>query len=391
MNAKKKTERQIILIEKKNILLLPRWYPNKSDIQLGTFIQAQAILLKDVFNIYVIYVQGDPNLKSKYEFVESTDHGIHERIVYFKQSKGILKKIINGRRYKMAQLLAFKNWDIKVDLCHVHVPYRSAFLALDLQRKGIPFVITEHWSGHLNGEYQQKNAADRTIYKQVLSKAANIATVSNILQAKFKENTGFDSVVIPNFIEEDPQFVKTPSTDTITILSVSDFINSTKNITGLLTAFSIAIKENPLLKLKLIGGGPDETLVANAVRDLQLADHVTLAGRLAHAEVLKAYSQCDFYVCNSNFETFGMTVAEALIAGKPVVCTLCGGPEEFLNSSNSMTVPIDSAVQLSSTILQMAKEFNSFEKDKIAQAIQAQFGAEAVKTQLKNFYNSAIQ
>jgi glycosyltransferase involved in cell wall biosynthesis len=391
LSAKKKTERQTILTEKKNILLLPRWYPNKSDIQLGTFIQAQAILLKDIFNIYVIYVQGDPNLKSKYEFIESTDLGIHERIVYFKQSTGIFKKITNGRRYKMAQLLAFKNWDIKVDLCHVHVPYRSAFLALDLQRKGIPFVITEHWSGHLNGEYLQKNAADRTIYKQVLSKATNIATVSHILKAKFKENTGFDSVVIPNFIEQGPYFDQTPRADTITILSISDFINSTKNITGLLTAFSIAIKENPTLNLTLIGGGPDETLIANAVRDLQLMNHVTLVGRLAHEDVLKAYSQCDFYVCNSNFETFGMTVAEALLAGKPVVCTLCGGPEEFLNSSNSITVPLDSPSQLSSALLKMAKEFNSFEKEKIAQAIRAQFGTEAVKTQLKNFYNSAIQ
>jgi hypothetical protein len=47
---------------KKNILILPRWYPNKEDIQLGNFIRQQALLLKDDFAIYVIYVQADSKL-----------------------------------------------------------------------------------------------------------------------------------------------------------------------------------------------------------------------------------------------------------------------------------------------------------------------------------------
>jgi hypothetical protein len=66
-----------------------------------------------------------------------------------------------------------------------------------LQKTGIPFVVTEHWSGHLTGEYEEKNSADKTLYKQVLQKASGIATVSKLLRDKFKENTGFDSIVIP--------------------------------------------------------------------------------------------------------------------------------------------------------------------------------------------------
>lgn len=378
------------MTDKKNILILPRWYPNKSDIQLGTFIQKQAILMKDDFNVYVIYVQADPDLKAKHEFLEYVDKGIHERIVYFKQSKGPFRKVINARRYKMAQLAAFRNWNIEIDCCHVHVPYRSAFLALELNRKGIPFVITEHWSGHLNGDYLKKNAADKSIYKQVLSKAYKIATVSNLLQRKFKENTGFDSVVIPNLIEFNDTGITVERSEFIEVLSVSDLIDSIKNLTGLLMAFQAANEKNPRLKLTIIGGGPDEDLVENIIKEFKMESFVSLKGRLLHHEVLRAYHYCDFYICNSNFETFGMTVAEALITGKPVISTKCGGPEEFVNSSNGKLINKDSIAELSEAISEMVTNNKNYNSEEIKSEITAKFGAATIRKQVSDFYNSAI-
>ena len=369
---------------------MPRWYPNKDDIQLGTFIQKQAILMKDDFNVYVIYVQGDPHLKEKQQFIESSDTGIHERIVYFKQSTGPLRKIINARRYKMAQLAAFTPWNIDVDCCHVHVPYRSAFLALELERKGIPFVITEHWSGHLNGEYQLKNAADKTIYKQVLSKAKKLATVSAFLQQKFKENTGFDTEVIPNLIEFNEEESTLEKSTLIEVLSVSDLIDSVKNITGLLMAFKAAHEQNPALRLSIIGGGPDEEMVQDYIRQFKLDDIVQLKGRLAHQEVLKAYHYCDFYVCNSNFETFGMTVAEALISGKPVISTKCGGPEEFVNETNGRLINTSSLSELTVVLIEMSADYKKYNSNEIKSEIKSKFGAATIRAKLSNFYNSAI-
>lgn len=379
------------MIDKKNILILPRWYPNKLDIQLGTFIQKQAILMKDEFNVFVIYVQGDPDLEKKFDFVENKENGITERTVYFKQSKSSLRKIINARRYKLAQILAFKDSNFKPDLCHVHVPYRSAFLALDLRKKGTPFVITEHWSGHINGEYEHKNAADLTIYKQVLGKAASLSTVSELLKAHFKINTGFDSIVIPNLIEMQTGVEETPRGDNIEILSVSDLADDVKNVTGLITAFKQAHDLNNKLSLTIIGGGPDEKILTNLVKDLGLEEQINLKGRLEHKEVLKAYASCDFYICNSNFETFGMTVAEAILAGKPVICTKCGGPEEYVHSKNGILIDPQSTDELSGAMLIMSDEYKMFNSKEISQEIQSKFGADNIKTQIKNFYLDAIK
>lgn len=346
--------------------------------------------MKDDFNVYVIYVQGDPNLKEKQEFVESTEKGINERIVYFKQSTGILRKIINARRYKMAQLAAFTPWNIKVDLCHVHVPYRSAFLALELERKGVPFVITEHWSGHLNGEYHQKNAADKTIYKQVLSKSKKLATVSSFLRQKFKENTGFDTEVIPNLIEFNDAGTTVEKSNFIEVLSVSDLIDSVKNITGLLMAFKAAHEQNSNLRLSIIGGGPDQELVQDHIRQFKLDDIVQLKGRMPHEQVLKSYHYCDFYVCNSNFETFGMTVAEALISGKPVITTKCGGPEEFVNASNGKLIHTSSISELTNALIEMTEGYKKYNSEEIKSEIKSKFGAATIRAKLSSFYNSAI-
>jgi glycosyltransferase involved in cell wall biosynthesis len=373
---------------KKNILILPRWYPNKEDIQLGNFIRQQAILLKDDFAISVIYVQADSSLKHEFEILENKSDGIHEIIVYFKQGNGVFGKLINARRYKKAQQLGFEKIKNQIDLCHVHVPYRPAFLALKLKRqKNIPFVITEHWSGHLTGEYQKKNATDKSLYKSVLKKASAISCVSQLLAKKFRENTSFEAVVIPNYIEYFPISSDSKSNDRIQLLSVADMHDAVKNISGLIHALSAALKTNSNLHLTLIGGGPDEEKILNLMADLNLSSHISFKGRLPHNAVLSEMNFCDFYICNSNFETFGMTVAEALRCGKPVISTRCGGPEEFLNEGNSILINPNNNNGLSVAILKMATEYQNYDSDKLSNEMELKFGKESVKNMWVEFYN----
>lgn len=376
---------------KKSILFLPRWYPNKMDIQLGTFIQQQAQLIASDFDVSVIYVQADPNARQLYTVEESNNNNVTEVLVYFKSGNGIFSKIINAKRYKKAQQIGFEKLNKKIDLCHVHVPYRSAFLALQLlSKKNIPFVITEHWSGHLTGEYQQKNTADKTIYKKVLRKAEKITCVSKILQKHFTQNTGFTPEVIPNAIKSVTPTTSSTRTEKINILSVSDLNDSVKNITGLLEAFKISHQQNQALHLTIVGGGPDEDLIKKKIESLHLQNFVTLKGRLNHEQVLASYAQCDFYCCNSNFETFGMAIAEALLAGKPVISTKCGGPEEFLNTENSLTCETKNNAELITALLQMATSYKTFNSSKISSEIENKFGPSTIKKLWLEFYNGSF-
>lgn len=373
---------------KKHILILPRWYPNQSDIQLGIFIQNQAKLLKNNFDISVIYVQSTVNQTEKFKIETSTENGFLEQIVYFKQDTSIFKKIINFKRYKKAQLIAFKNIKTSVDLCHVHVPIRPSFLALNLLKyKRIPFVITEHWSGHLNGQYKAKSKIYKWYYNQTLKKATKISCVSLFLQNNFKQNTGLDSIVIPNYIESTNATTEFEKHNKINVLSVNDFNNAIKNVTGIISAFSRAVKINPNLHLTLIGGGPDERLIQNHINKLNISqNNITLLGRLSHQKVLNEIQKCDFYVSFSNFETFGMTIAEALLSGKPAISTLSGGPNEFLDETNSLIVKKNDIKQLEKSLLKMSEIYSQFDSKSMAKQIELRYGKKAVMQKSIEFY-----
>jgi L-malate glycosyltransferase len=168
-------------------------------------------------------------------------------------------------------------------------------------------------------------------------------------------------------------------------------VDDIKNISGLIASFGQAVKENNLLHLTLVGGGPDLEKMKLLVTKHMLHSNITLKGRLEHSAVLNEMQRCHFYVCNSNFETFGMTVAEALRAGKPVISTKCGGPEEFLNSANSISVEPKNNEQLKTAILKMAVDYQNYDAGKLAHEIENRFGKNAVKEKLVTFYQNCIK
>ena len=66
---------------------------------------------------------------------------------------------------------------------------------------------------------------------------------------------------------------------------------------------------------------------------------VRLSGVLTGAELSHAYTTADLLVAPSRAETYGMTVAEALAHGLPVIATAVGGLPEALGSTVSGTGP----------------------------------------------------
>ena len=361
---------------------------------MGIFIQRQITLLENDFHFHVVYVQAINDLTTDFDLVSTkVSPTFNEHIVYFKNNTGVLKKLINFYRYKKAQKIGVAAIKAPIDLCHIHVPYRSAMPALRLYKKNkTPFFITEHWSGHLNGQYQQKNAIDKFLYRRIINKATKISTVSKALQKAFLKNTKVESQIIPNYIERIEVAKTTNTNQTINLLTVGDFDDKTKNITGILHAFKAALATTPNLKLTLIGGGPDEEKIKRTATALEIPHpQIEFLGRQNHAFVLNAMTKCDFYICNSRYETFGMTVAEALFCGKPVIATRCGGPEEFLHSNNGILISANNTVEateLTEAIKKMSSTFNTYDANKISTEINNLFGKDTIHKKWLDFYKT---
>ena len=85
-------------------------------------------------------------------------------------------------------------------------------------------------------------------------------------------------------------------------------------------AFSIYLKDYPRSKL-IIAGGDDgqRRFLENRILDLKLKESVFLVGEVNETEKKLLLHNSNFFVLASEFESFGIVVAEALASGLPVV------------------------------------------------------------------------
>lgn len=137
------------------------------------------------------------------------------------------------------------------------------------------------------------------------------------------------------------QFLGLP--DRFIFLFVFDFLSvvERKNPLGLIAAFTQAFAENegPLLLLKSINGDRRlaalEQLKAAAAgrRDIRIVD-----GYESVDEKNALISQCDCYVSLHRSEGLGLTMAEAMAAGRPVIATGYSGNRHFMTPENSHLV-----------------------------------------------------
>ena len=116
-----------------------------------------------------------------------------------------------------------------------------------------------------------------------------------------------------------------------------------KNPLGLIRAFkSVFRADEPVtLVLKTMYGDHhpvqmEELRRAAEGRDIRIIDEV-----YSPDEVLSLMDACDAYVSLHRSEGLGLTMAEAMLMGKPVVATAYSGNVDFMDDSNSLLVPYE--------------------------------------------------
>ncbi len=110
-----------------------------------------------------------------------------------------------------------------------------------------------------------------------------------------------------------------------TVVSVGRF-NAQKGFDRLIGAIKKLIADGTDMELWLIGDGEErEKLQALAAG----GERIRFFG--SQQNPYPYMKQADLYVCSSRFEGFNLTVAEALILGRPVLSTDCTGPTEILD------------------------------------------------------------
>ena len=116
-----------------------------------------------------------------------------------------------------------------------------------------------------------------------------------------------------------------------------------KNPLGLIKAFKTAFGPNDpaALVLKTMFGHHHPAQIQE-LRDAAAGSNITVIDQMySPDEVLSLMDVCDAYVSLHRSEGLGLTMAEAMLMGKPVIATNYSGNIDFMDDTNSLLVPCE--------------------------------------------------
>ena len=113
-------------------------------------------------------------------------------------------------------------------------------------------------------------------------------------------------------------------------------------------------------------------------RALGLDGNVRFHGLRTRAQVAARMAEADLFVLPSRVETFGMTLAEALAAGLPVVASDVGIAGEVVDEGTGVLVPPGDAAALAAGIDRALDGLGGFDPGRGAAVVRSRYGPDAV-------------
>ncbi|TJX68820.1 glycosyltransferase [Soehngenia saccharolytica] len=225
------------------------------------------------------------------------------------------------------------------DILHVHLFPSQYWVALAkplFRNKSIKLVTTEHSSHNRRREKSYFKHIDKYIYRKY-DKIISISekTQENLMNwLKVKEKCRDKFIVIHNGIDMDKFSNALPyKKEEI----VSKFNEETKVIT-MVARFSEAKDQPTLIRamkklnsdihLVLVGEGPLLEECKKLTNDLGISERVHFLGY--REDVARIMKTSDIIVLSSNWEGFGLSAAEGMASGKPVIASNVDGLREIV-------------------------------------------------------------
>lgn len=288
-----------------------------------------------------------------------------------------------------------------IDILHVHyaIPHTiSALIARLILRKKIKIVTTLHGTDiTLVGQMPSY----RPIIKLAIEHSDVVTCVSKWLKEQTQEyfQPRKNLKMIYNFVDVQrfkPLGEKTLSrpalfrTSDKIIMHASNF-RPLKRTRDLIRAFAI-IQKKVRSRLILIGDGPEHKQALQLAKELGIRQKVRAIGQVNDPE--KYFPYADIFLMSSEVESFGLTAAEAMSCGIPVVATRVGGLCEVVEDGvNGFLVPVGDYRALadkSITILQNPPLQESMGK-KAREKILKKFSPDKIVPQIESVYFKLLE
>jgi glycosyltransferase involved in cell wall biosynthesis len=382
-----------------NVLFLPSWYPDKDNPVWGIFCQKQAEAISKYSRLFVLHIRPSDSLENSLLEVRSFENEIHVIRIFFKKSKliflgkvvGLIKTCFLGIRYFNELRKENGNFDI-VQVNEIN-PMGFVAIVLSYIYK-VPYVTTLHWAGYTrqDGSYSAMGVIIRYFYKKILDKSWCVVTVSNYLRESVSRITANPRlVVIGNAVDRHVPVPRRRTGAGINLLHVSLLNDWKKNVSGIIGIMNRLKNDMNNVRLDIVGSGEDEEKLMDLSRNSGLLDrHIFFHGLVPHGRISDFYSAADVYVCNSNFETFSVVCAEALMHGIPVISTRCGGPEEYITDKVGVLVPVNDQEKLLAAIKFVLANIDRYDRGYIREYAESLFAPDKIALEYARLYGKVV-
>ena len=259
-----------------------------------------------------------------------------------------------------------------------------AYAALRLKKiTGIPLVATEH-SSQINKEKIDKDLY--TIASEVYHNVDSLIAVSPSLGRMINKHFKISPVYVPNAIDlEIFKYRNRVKDSSFNFVSTANLID-TKRLDLTIEAFYEAFKDEHNVKLTIFGQGPEKKALVGLIKRYNLVSRIILKGLCSRETIAAHLETGDCFVLASQSETFGVSYAEALATGTPVIATRCGGPELFVNEFNGLLIDVNDKKQLVEAMKNMYDHIDQYDRESIAREISMKFSPEVVANKIIKVY-----
>jgi glycosyltransferase involved in cell wall biosynthesis len=377
-------------LERKNILFISSWFPNKIEPTNGNFVQRHAEAVSLVHNVEILHTIGDFDQDEKYLFDDRLINGIRTLIVYYKNSKNPVKNFF--RRMK-AYNKGFSKLQ-KPDLVHANILHNNMLFAVYLKKKyKIPFVVTEHWTAlrKINAEITSKIIKQTAVI--IGNQAEFILPVSNDLLLGLKD-LGIKSkmMVVPNVVNTQ-LFIPQRKADTeFTFIHVSNLIPR-KNPEKILDVALNLLDKGFVFRFQLGGDGNDEILnkLRNKVENSKFSDKIKVFGIQTLNEIADRMGSSNCFILFSEDENQPCVIAESFASEIKVISTNVGGIGEFFPDNAGILLKKVDEAELYSAMVRMLKHDRNDDLSFLSQYAKDTFSQEMIAMKFSAIYAQVLK
>jgi glycosyltransferase involved in cell wall biosynthesis len=381
-----------------HILFISSWYPNRNNPTHGIFNKAFAHAASLYNKVSVLHVCSDENLNTGFEMVESAEENINTVTVYYKKVRSLplLAQLQKRRRLLQAFEMGYKRLVEKTgapQLMQLNVVMPAGIGVYQLSQKyHLPYVINEGWSGYCPEDGNYKGLVMKYFTRRIIAKARAVMPVSKHLQsAMLAYGLQGNYHIVPNVV--DTQLFSPKKMEEhrgIRFIHISTLDDSQKNVSGIIRAFSHAIKKDPGMELVIVGESENKSELAALAERLGCGSKIRFTGRLMGTELANELNESDALVMFSNYETFCLTVAEALAGGKPVITSRAGGLTDHITAELGIMIDKKNEGALTEALLRFKTIQQNFNPDVLRRFITDHYTAEKIGQQLSGIYQSVL-